>query len=76
MFNVKINFWLMETKVFHSFMSSMLYNLSAIQRTFEDGETFDSDSVLAKSLDSLSGQVENLRISLVKGFDAKVTNSI
>lgn len=66
----------METKVFHSFMSSMLSNLSAIQRTFEDGETFDSDSVLAKSLDSLSGQVENLRISLVKGFDAKVTNSI
>ena len=66
----------METKVFHSFMSSMLSNLAAVQRAFEDGETFDSDSVLAKSLDSLAGQVENLRISLVDGFDLKVPGSL
>ena len=59
----------METKVFHSFMSSMLYELSAIQRNFEESEQFDSDSVLAKSLDSLAGQVDNLRISLVKGYE-------
>lgn len=58
----------METKAFHSFMSSMLSNLSAVQRCFEENETFERDSVLSKSLESLSVQVDNLRLSLVKGF--------
>ena len=61
----------MQTKVFHSFMSSMLNNLSAIQRDFEDNQLFLDDSVLARSLESLAGQVENLRISLVAGYDEK-----
>lgn len=61
----------MQTKVFHSFMSSMLYNLSAIQRSFEDGKNYPADSVLSKSLDSLAGQVENLRISLVDDYEKK-----
>lgn len=61
----------MQTKVFHSFMSSMLYNLSAIQRCFEVDVKFPADSVLSKSLESLAGQVENLRISLVDGYEKK-----
>lgn len=61
----------MQTKVFHSFMSSMLNNLSAIQCDFEENQLFLDDSVLARSLESLAGQVENLRISLVAGYDKK-----
>lgn len=61
----------MQTKVFHSFMSSMLNNLSAIQCDFEENQHFLDDSVLARSLESLAGQVENLRISLVTGYDKK-----
>ena len=61
----------MQTMVFHSFMSSMLYNLSAIQRCFEEVDNFPADSVLSKSLESLAGQVENLRISLVDGYEKK-----
>lgn len=61
----------MQTKVFHSFMSSMLNNLSAIQCDFEENQLFLDDSVLARSLESLAGQVENLRISLVAGYDEK-----
>lgn len=61
----------MQTKVFHSFMSSMLNNLSAIQCDFEENQLFLDDSVLARSLESLAGQVENLRISLVAGYIGK-----
>lgn len=61
----------MQTKVFHSFMSSMLNNLSAIQRDFEENQLFLDNSVLARSLESLADQVENLRISLVAGYDKK-----
>lgn len=61
----------MQTKVFHSFMSSMLNNLSAIQRDFEENQLFLDNSVLARSLESLASQVENLRISLVAGYDEK-----
>nr|DAO61522.1 MAG TPA: hypothetical protein [Microviridae sp.] len=61
----------METKVFHSFMSSMLNNLSAIQCNFEENQLFLDNSALARSLESLAGQVENLRISLVAGYDKK-----
>lgn len=61
----------MQTKVFHSFMSSMLYNLSVIQRDFEENQCFFDTSALARSLDSLAGQVDNLRISLVAGYDEK-----
>lgn len=50
-------------------MSSMLYNLSAIQRSFEEDVNFPVDSVLSKSLDSLAVQVENLRIALVDGYE-------
>lgn len=59
----------MQTKVFHSFMSSMLNNISAIQCDFEENQSFLDDSVLARSLESLAGQVENLRISLVAGYN-------
>lgn len=58
----------MQTKVFHSFMSSMLYNLSAVQRNFEENESFSSDSVMSKTLESLAVQVNNLRFALVKGY--------
>lgn len=61
----------MQTKIFHSFMSSMLNNLSAIQCDFEENQLFLDNSVLARSLESLAGQVENLRISLVAGYNEK-----
>lgn len=61
----------METKVFYSFMSSMLNNLSVIQCNFEENQLFLDNSALALSLESLAGQVENLRISLVAGYDKK-----
>lgn len=61
----------MQTKVFLSFMSSMLYNLSAIQRSFDEGAKYPADSVLSKSLESLAGQVDNLLISLVDGYEKK-----
>ena len=61
----------MQTKVFHSFMSSMLYNLSTVQRNFEENETFPSDSVMSLTLESLAGQIVNLRISFVDGYKKK-----
>lgn len=61
----------MVTNVFHSFMSSMLYNLSTIQRNFEENETFPDDSVMALSLEGLACQVENLRKFLVDGYEQK-----
>lgn len=59
----------MVTTVFHSFMASMLCNLSSVQRCFEENETFSVDSVMAHSLESLAGQVVNLRKSLIVGYD-------
>lgn len=61
----------MQTRVFHTFMSSMLNKLSAIQCEFEENQLFLDNSVLARSLESLADQVENLRISLVAGYDEK-----
>lgn len=61
----------MQTKVFHSFMSSMLYNLSTVQRNFEENESFPGDSVMSLTLESLAGQIENLRIALVDGYEKK-----
>lgn len=61
----------MQTMVFHSFMSSMLYNLSAIQRSFVEDDKFPADSVLSKSLEALAGQVDNLRMALVDGYEKK-----
>lgn len=61
----------MQTKVFHSFMSSMLSNFSAIQRSFEEQDKFPADSVFSKSLEYLAVQVENLRMALVEGYEKK-----
>lgn len=58
----------MQTKAFHSIMSSMLSNLSVIQSNFEENKSFERDSVLAKTLASLSVQVDNLSLFLVDGF--------
>lgn len=58
----------MQTKAFHSIMSSMLSNLSVIQSNFEENKSFERDSVLAKALASLSVQVDNLSLFLVDGF--------
>lgn len=58
----------MQTKAFHSIMSSMLSNLSVIQSNFEENKSFECDSVLAKTLASLSVQVDNLSLFLVDGF--------
>lgn len=59
----------MVTNVFHGFMSSMLNNLSAVQRSFEENMTFPNDSVMSNSLESLAGQVENLRKFLIDGYE-------
>lgn len=69
--NVKLNFLVMTTSVFHSFMSSMLMDLSTIQRSFEENEIFPSDSVMALSLEGLANKLDNLRIFLVSGYEGK-----
>lgn len=61
----------MQTKMFHSFMSSMLTNLSTVQREFEENEIFSSDSELSLTLEALATQVNNLRLLLVKGYSKK-----
>lgn len=61
----------MVTSVFHSFMSSMLVNLSTVQRSFEENETYSSNTSMALALEGLANQIENLRISLVSGYDGK-----
>lgn len=52
-------------------MSSILNDFSVIQRSFEEQDKFSVDSVLSKSLESLAGQVENLRMALVDGYEKK-----
>ena len=52
-------------------MSSMLNNLSTVQRDFEENEIFPSDSVMSKTLESLAVQINNLRIFLVNGYENK-----
>lgn len=61
----------MQTKVFHSFMSNILFELSSVQRNFEENETFPSNSDMSLSLERLSVQIDNLRLSLVNGFDVE-----
>lgn len=58
----------MQTKMFHSFMSSMLNNLSIVQRDFEENESFSVDSEMSTTLEALATQINNLRLSLVKGY--------
>lgn len=60
----------MQTKMFHSFMSSMLSNLSIVQREFEENQSFSADSDMSTTLEALATQVNNLRVSLVKGYSA------
>lgn len=61
----------MDTSVFHSFMSSMLLNLSTVQCSFMENETYSSNTPMALTLEDLANQIENLRISLVSGYDGK-----
>ena len=61
----------MQTKMFHSFMSSMLDNLSTVQREFEENKSYSSDSEMSSTLETLTVQVNNLRLSLVKDYSKK-----
>lgn len=60
----------MQTVMFHSFMSSMLNNLSIVQREFEENQSFSADSEMSTTLEALATQIDNLRISLVKGYSS------
>lgn len=58
----------MQIIMFHSFMSSMLNNLSIVQREFEENLSFSADSEMSTTLEALATQINNLRVSLVKGY--------
>lgn len=61
----------MQIIMFHSFMSSMLNNLSIVQREFEENQSFSADSEMSTTLEALATQINNLRVSLVKGYHDK-----
>lgn len=61
----------MQTIMFHSFMSSMLNNLSIVQREFEENQSFSADSEMSTTLEALATQINNLRVSLVTGYHDK-----
>lgn len=61
----------MVTSVFHSFMSTMLMDLSTVQRSFMENETYSSNTPMALTLEGLANQIENLRISLVSGYEGE-----
>ena len=58
----------MQTKVFNLFFESIQNNLALLSNDFLPDTSFEDTSSVAKTLESLACQVDNLRISLVKGY--------
>ena len=58
----------MKRKVFDSFCSSILDNLSQLNDDFVQDTSFTDNSSVAKTLEALAGQVNNLRVFLVEGY--------
>lgn len=58
----------MQRNQFDSAVSAILDNLSKLNDDFAQDTHFTDTSSLAKTLQSLSGQVNNLRVFLVDGY--------
>lgn len=58
----------MQRKQFDSSVSAILDNLSKLTDDFAQDTSFPDTSSLAKTLQSLAGQVNNLRVFLVDGY--------
>lgn len=61
----------MQRKVFDSFCSGILDNLSNLNDDFAEDTVFPDTSSVAKTLQSLAAQVNNMRVFLVKGYHDK-----
>lgn len=61
----------MQREVFDSFCSGILDNLSKLNDDFAEDTVFVDTSSVAKTLQSLAAQVNNMRIFLVKGYHDK-----
>ena len=58
----------MERKVFDSFYSGILDNLSQLNDDFVPDSSFPDNSSVAETLKALAGQINNLRVFLVEGY--------
>lgn len=56
---------------FDSSVSAILENLSKLNDDFAENTVFPDTSSVAKTLQSLAGQVNNLRVFLVDGYHDK-----
>lgn len=65
----------MQRKVFNSFISGIQTNLSKLNDDFVEDTVFTDTSSLAKTLQSLAAEVNNLRVFLVNGYHDKFYNS-
>lgn len=58
----------MKRQVFDSAVTAILDNLSQLNEDFAQDTAFPPSSSVAKTLESLAGQVNNLRVFLVEGY--------
>lgn len=61
----------MQRKQFDSSIIAMLDNLSKLNNDFIEDVVYPDTSSLAKTLQSLAGQVNNMRVFLVDGYHDK-----
>lgn len=66
----------MQCKVFNSFVSAITDNLSKLNDDFVEDTSFAGTSSVAKTLESLACQVNNLRVFLVEGYHDKFYRTI
>lgn len=66
----------MQTKVFNSFFGSIQNNLALLSNDFVPDTSFEDTSSVAKTLEFLACQVNNLRVFLVKGYHDKFYRTI
>ena len=58
----------MQSKQFDSVLMAIFENLLKLNNDFVEDTSFSDTSSLAKTLQSLAGQVNNLRVFLVDGY--------
>lgn len=61
----------MQTNVFDGFLDSISFNIQNLSNDFIPDTTFSDSSSVAKTLESLAAQVNNLRVFLVDGYHDK-----
>ena len=66
----------MQRKVFNSFVSAISDNLSKLNDDFVEDTSFSDISSVAKTLESLACQVNNMRVFLVEGYHDKFYRTI